>query len=163
MQHLQRLPELPNSAASVCLVRRSAVLQPTSVNSWEASSLLASQLKSTGVSESFPVCSSTHAMAQTSPEIADGDQQQLSKLDGKPPESTDFANYFCTYAYLYHQVRITHASNRSHCITLPGDCACHLQQPLGAVRPHQASGCWLLAAGRIASRYVLVGICVVAA
>lgn len=27
----------------------------------------------------------------------------VSDLDGKAPESTDFANYFCTYAYLYHQ------------------------------------------------------------
>lgn len=24
--------------------------------------------------------------------------------DGEAPESADFANYFCTYAYLYHQV-----------------------------------------------------------
>jgi hypothetical protein len=30
--------------------------------------------------------------------------ERLSKLDGAAPESTDFANYFCTYAYLYHQV-----------------------------------------------------------
>jgi protein arginine N-methyltransferase 1 len=29
---------------------------------------------------------------------------KVSDLDGKPPESTDFANYFCTYAYIYHQV-----------------------------------------------------------
>lgn len=29
---------------------------------------------------------------------------KVSKLDGDAPESTDFANYFCTYAYLYHQV-----------------------------------------------------------
>ena len=25
--------------------------------------------------------------------------------DGQAPESTDYANYFCTYSYLYHQVR----------------------------------------------------------
>jgi hypothetical protein len=30
--------------------------------------------------------------------------ERLSSLDGQAPESTDFANYFCTYAYLYHQV-----------------------------------------------------------
>jgi hypothetical protein len=29
---------------------------------------------------------------------------QVSDLDGKAPEPTDFANYFCAYAYLYHQV-----------------------------------------------------------
>ena len=29
---------------------------------------------------------------------------RISQLDGKAPESTDFANYFCTYGYLYHQV-----------------------------------------------------------
>lgn len=25
--------------------------------------------------------------------------------DGEAPEKTDYANYFCTYAYLYHQVK----------------------------------------------------------
>ena len=30
---------------------------------------------------------------------------RVSELDGKAPESTDYANYFCTYAFLYHQVR----------------------------------------------------------
>ncbi|PNW75848.1 hypothetical protein CHLRE_12g558100v5 [Chlamydomonas reinhardtii] len=29
--------------------------------------------------------------------------EKVSDLDGRPPESTDFANYFCTYAYIYHQ------------------------------------------------------------
>lgn len=29
--------------------------------------------------------------------------KKISSLDGDAPESTDFANYFCTYAYLYHQ------------------------------------------------------------
>ena len=29
---------------------------------------------------------------------------KVSDLDGSAPESTDYANYFCTYAYLYHQV-----------------------------------------------------------
>ena len=35
----------------------------------------------------------------------DGPAEPVSKLDGKAPESTDFANYFCTYAYIYHQVK----------------------------------------------------------
>lgn len=26
------------------------------------------------------------------------------RLQGKAPDDKDFANYFCTYAYLYHQV-----------------------------------------------------------
>ncbi len=26
-----------------------------------------------------------------------------SVADGKAPDPTDFANYFCTYGYLYHQ------------------------------------------------------------
>lgn len=30
---------------------------------------------------------------------------KVSDLDGLDPESTDFANYFCTYGYLYHQAR----------------------------------------------------------
>lgn len=33
--------------------------------------------------------------------------ERLSQLDGQAPESTDFANYFCTYAFLYHQVSFT--------------------------------------------------------
>ena len=33
------------------------------------------------------------------------DSIKVSELDGKAPESTDYANYFCTYAFLYHQVR----------------------------------------------------------
>ncbi len=31
--------------------------------------------------------------------------ERVSELDGSAPEGTDYANYFCTYAYLYHQVR----------------------------------------------------------
>ena len=30
----------------------------------------------------------------------------MSRLDGRAPDGKDFANYFCTYAYLYHQVRV---------------------------------------------------------
>ena len=33
---------------------------------------------------------------------------KVSDLDGSAPESTDYANYFCTYAYLYHQVHSFH-------------------------------------------------------
>eukprot|EP01026_Neomeris_dumetosa_P044783 TRINITY_DN3792_c0_g2_i3.p1 TRINITY_DN3792_c0_g2~~TRINITY_DN3792_c0_g2_i3.p1 ORF type:complete len:468 (-),score=63.65 TRINITY_DN3792_c0_g2_i3:547-1950(-) len=28
---------------------------------------------------------------------------RVSSLDGQAPDTTDYANYFCTYAYLYHQ------------------------------------------------------------
>mmetsp|Transcript_11453 Transcript_11453/g.20223 ORF Transcript_11453/g.20223 Transcript_11453/m.20223 type:complete len:379 (-) Transcript_11453:647-1783(-) len=31
------------------------------------------------------------------------EQPQVIPGDGSAPEATDFANYFCTYAYLYHQ------------------------------------------------------------
>lgn len=30
---------------------------------------------------------------------------KVSDLDGSAPDSTDFANYFCAYGYIYHQVR----------------------------------------------------------
>lgn len=33
-------------------------------------------------------------------------QPRVSDLDGKAPAPSDWANYFCTYAYLYHQVRL---------------------------------------------------------
>lgn len=29
---------------------------------------------------------------------------KVSELDGKAPAPSDWANYFCTYAFLYHQV-----------------------------------------------------------
>ena len=53
---------------------------------------------------------------------------KVSDLDGSAPESTDYANYFCTYAYLYHQVRSPHGRNfllpASPSSTLAGnDCA----------------------------------------
>ena len=44
--------------------------------------------------------SATELLSQT----AKATSNRLSKLDGQAPESTDFANYFCTYGYLYHQV-----------------------------------------------------------
>ena len=36
---------------------------------------------------------------------------KVSDLDGKPPESTDYANYFCTYSFLYHQVPLLPAQS----------------------------------------------------
>lgn len=35
---------------------------------------------------------------------ADNALQRLSKLDGDAPDTTDFANYFCTYGFVFHQV-----------------------------------------------------------
>lgn len=32
-----------------------------------------------------------------------GEKKQVSRLDGDAPEATDYANYFCTYSFLYHQ------------------------------------------------------------
>ena len=47
-----------------------------------------------------------HHRPQALPEPRlDGGSGRLSQLDGKAPESADFANYFCTYGYLYHQVQ----------------------------------------------------------
>lgn len=31
-------------------------------------------------------------------------EEKVSELDGAAPDSTDSALYFCTYAYLFHQV-----------------------------------------------------------
>ena len=45
---------------------------------------------------------------------------RVSELDGSAPESTDYANYFCTYAYLYHQARsFVQAQQDSTMIELP--------------------------------------------
>ena len=38
------------------------------------------------------------------PKMAGERDKKCSDLDGRAPEATDFANYFCTYAFLYHQV-----------------------------------------------------------
>lgn len=35
--------------------------------------------------------------------------------DGKPPDSTDNANYFCEYAYLYHQMDMLEDAHRTGC------------------------------------------------
>jgi len=35
--------------------------------------------------------------------VAVAPDTKVSDKDGEAPEATDFANYFCTYAYLYHQ------------------------------------------------------------
>ncbi len=35
--------------------------------------------------------------------------------DGQAPESADFANYFCTYAFIYHQVLTAAGSAEVHC------------------------------------------------
>ena len=43
--------------------------------------------------------------AAMSRQAGGGGGGRVSAMDGKAPEATDFANYFCTYAYLYHQVR----------------------------------------------------------
>ncbi|OLP81996.1 Protein arginine N-methyltransferase PRMT10 [Symbiodinium microadriaticum] len=37
-------------------------------------------------------------------EAADGPGLGVAVKDGKPPDETDNANYFCEYAYLYHQM-----------------------------------------------------------
>ncbi len=36
-----------------------------------------------------------------------GGRAPTSVVDGQAPEATDFANYFCTYAFIYHQVNST--------------------------------------------------------
>lgn len=36
--------------------------------------------------------------------MAEANETNLTCPDGKAPEDTDYANYFCTYAFLYHQV-----------------------------------------------------------
>ena len=46
---------------------------------------------------------------------------KVSDLDGSAPESTDYANYFCTYAYLYHQVCSFHRRSL--------DCQCRSASP----------------------------------
>ena len=43
-----------------------------------------------------------HALGK---DIGKASAARVSELDGAAPESTDYANYFCTYAFLYHQVR----------------------------------------------------------
>eukprot|EP00191_Tetraselmis_sp_GSL018_P011190 CAMPEP_0177606516 /NCGR_PEP_ID=MMETSP0419_2-20121207/17349_1 /TAXON_ID=582737 /ORGANISM="Tetraselmis sp., Strain GSL018" /LENGTH=81 /DNA_ID=CAMNT_0019100883 /DNA_START=409 /DNA_END=650 /DNA_ORIENTATION=- len=35
--------------------------------------------------------------------MAENSSTLVPAINGEAPESTDFANYFCTYAYIYHQ------------------------------------------------------------
>lgn len=49
------------------------------------------------------------ARAQAVPTKAqnlDASSQPVSTHDGQAPGETDFANYFCTYGYVFHQVRL---------------------------------------------------------
>merc|ERR1719277_2832118 len=39
--------------------------------------------------------------------------EQGDAVDGKPPDETDNANYFCEYAYLYHQMDMLEDSQRT--------------------------------------------------
>ena len=52
---------------------------------------------------------------------------KVSTLDGQAPAPEDFAKYFCTYGYLYHQVRATVA------LGLAGDSAV-LSEPLDTIQ-----------------------------
>eukprot|EP00955_Chlamydomonas_euryale_P098028 365122-Chlamydomonas_euryale.AAC.27 len=50
------------------------------------------------------VAAAAASMAPLSP--PNGDTVPTGINDGAAPDPTDFANYFCTYGYLYHQVRL---------------------------------------------------------
>ncbi len=54
------------------------------------------------------------SVSPTSPAMEATTSERVSELDGSAPESTDYANYFCTYAYLYHQVCIARARSHIH-------------------------------------------------
>lgn len=47
-------------------------------------------------------------------------EEKVSELDGAAPDSTDSALYFCTYAYLFHQVscRMTTDDHVTSCCSL---------------------------------------------
>jgi hypothetical protein len=45
------------------------------------------------------------AMAEPMEQGGGAPASAKTPADGQAPESTDYANYFCTYSYLYHQVR----------------------------------------------------------
>ena len=46
------------------------------------------------------------AAAPGLPDVKPAAPVQVSSLDGSAPDATDFANYFCTYGCVYHQVRV---------------------------------------------------------
>mmetsp|Transcript_16149 Transcript_16149/g.44989 ORF Transcript_16149/g.44989 Transcript_16149/m.44989 type:complete len:444 (+) Transcript_16149:225-1556(+) len=45
----------------------------------------------------------TRQLATRRSSMAEPQAENGSTLDGQAPESTDFANYFCTYGFIYHQ------------------------------------------------------------
>jgi len=45
--------------------------------------------------------------------VENGEESTEGALDGKPPDETDNANYFCEYAYLYHQMDMLEDTHRT--------------------------------------------------
>mmetsp|Transcript_52877 Transcript_52877/g.169363 ORF Transcript_52877/g.169363 Transcript_52877/m.169363 type:complete len:407 (+) Transcript_52877:58-1278(+) len=60
---------------------------------------------------------STATATAEAAEVADSamttDAKSGDELDGEPPDETDHANYFCEYAYLYHQMDMLEDSHRT--------------------------------------------------
>lgn len=56
------------------------------------------------VRQSLPLLRPCRSTAGSCQAAADSSSMSVSRLDGRAPDGKDFANYFCTYAYLYHQV-----------------------------------------------------------
>jgi hypothetical protein len=49
----------------------------------------------------------------------------ISRLDGRAPDGKDFANYFCTYAFLYHQVDALDALSLQQALGHCNPCSTH--------------------------------------
>uniref|UniRef100_A0A7S4PVY9 type I protein arginine methyltransferase n=1 Tax=Alexandrium monilatum TaxID=311494 RepID=A0A7S4PVY9_9DINO len=51
--------------------------------------------------------------AEAADAVMSADPRSGDELDGDPPNETDHANYFCEYAYLYHQMDMLEDSHRT--------------------------------------------------
>lgn len=73
-----------------------------------------------------------------------GREARVSTLDGKPPEEADFANYFCTYAFLYHQVWIAVMGGgtrlRAASLVITNTSVCCLQKDM--LEDHKRTGAY---------------------
>mmetsp|Transcript_36020 Transcript_36020/g.85462 ORF Transcript_36020/g.85462 Transcript_36020/m.85462 type:complete len:374 (-) Transcript_36020:391-1512(-) len=59
--------------------------------------------KTTRDFRSFPLSNFPKKFPATAIDMAENSSTLVPAINGEAPESTDFANYFCTYAYIYHQ------------------------------------------------------------
>lgn len=104
---LHQLSHMLPSFLSHCIPTRQTAKRDPCPSMFTAlrNSPVSTYLRSSALSTFQKSSSSSSRRASVLTMAAPPPAAKMSELDGQAPEATDFANYFCTYGYLYHQVR----------------------------------------------------------